>query len=334
MARVLLIGLGASSASALDSLLQRFDVVGVVRSPDVRDPESDLVVRRARQAKVPVFTDASPRSIERIVEEYKPDCVVVSSYNRLFASRLIESCPFINVHYGPLPRYRGMATVNWAILNGEQRTALTIHTIVKGMDEGRMLYQEFVPIGGDDTVVDVYERLNELQRKHLADAVTRFLAGEAGVAQNDNDATYGCNRMPQDGHIDWALPTRQVYALVRALVAPFPGAYTYLRGDRLIVWKAVPVADPPKYEGRVPGRVIAISKSDGWIDVLTGDGVLRLLQVQLENGEPTVPASLVRSVRTTLGLNVGELLTRLRALEDQVAELSRTIKELTKHASV
>ena len=121
---------------------------------------------------------------------------------------------------------------------------------------------------------------------------------------------------------------------VGAKVAPFPGAYTYLRGERLIVWRATPVADPPRYAGRVPGRVIAISKSDGSIDVLTGDGVLRLLEVQLENAEPAAPSSLVKSVRTTLGLNTSELLTRLRALEDQVAELSRTLKELTKHASV
>ena len=334
MARVLLIGFGASSASALDSLLERFDVIGVVRKPDPSDPEADPVVRRARQAKVALFTDTSARSIERIISDYKPDCVVVSSYNRLFAPHVIAACPFVNVHYAPLPRYRGMATVNWAILNGEHRTAITIHTIVNGMDEGRILYQEFVPIHDDDTVADVYARLNELQRNQLGDRVTRFLGGDAGVAQDESQATYGCNRMPQDGHIDWSLPTDKVYALVRALAAPFPGAYTYLRGERLIVWRAKPVADPPKYAGRVPGRVIAISKSDGSIDVLTGDGVLRLLEVQLENAEPAAPSSLVKSVRTTLGLNTSELLTRLRALEDQVAELSRTLKELTKHASV
>jgi methionyl-tRNA formyltransferase len=334
MARILLIGLGASSASAFDSLRQRFDLVGVVRKPDAGDPESDPVVRRARQSNVALFTDTSRRSIQRIVSDLIPDCVVVSSYNRLFDRQLITRCPFVNVHYAPLPRYRGMATVNWAILNDEPFTAITIHTITEGADEGRILYQQLIPVRDADTVGDLYERLNDLQRSHLGEAVEKFLNGDAGVTQNENEATYGCNRMPQDGQIDWSQTTRQVSALVRALGVPFPGAFTFLRGQRLFVWRASPVVNPPRYVGRVPGRVVAVSKADGSVDVLTGDGVLRLRDVQLENGEAMAPSMLITSVRTTLGLSTSELLGRLAALEQQVAELQRTLTELSKHASV
>jgi len=334
MARILLIGLGGSAASAFDSLLDRFEVVGIVREPDPRNPDADVVVRRARQSGVSVFPDASLGSIRRLVSDLRPDCVVVSSFNRLFDSDLITRCPFVNVHYGPLPRYRGMATVNWAILNEEPQTAVTIHTITQGTDEGRILYQQSVPILADDTVGDLYERLNDVQRQHVGAAVENFLNGDQGVAQNEDEATYACNRMPQDGYIDWSRTTRQIYALVRAVAAPFPGAFTFLRQQRLFVWRAIPVANPPRFVGRVPGRVVGISKTEGWVDVLTGDGVLRLLKVQLENAEPAAPATLIKSVRTSLGLTTGDLLARLAALEAQVADLNRELKELTKPATV
>ena len=152
--------------------------------------------------------------------------------------------------------------------------------------------------------------------------------------RNESEATYGCNRMPQDGQIDWSQTTRQVHALVRAVGAPFPGAFTFFRGQRLFVWRASPLVNPPRYVGRVPGRVVAVSKADGSVDVLTGDGVLRLLEVQLENAQVVAPSTLITSVRTTLGLSTGELLARIAALEQHVAELHQTLKELSKHASV
>src|SRR5262245_13939767 len=334
MARILLIGLGASAASAFESLVERFEVVGIVREPDPRNPDADVVVRRARQAGVSLFPDASLGSIRRLVSALRPDCVVVSSFNRLFDSDLIARCPFVNVHYGPLPRYRGMATVNWAILNEEPETAVTIHTITEGADEGRILHQQPVPVRDDDTVGDLYERLNVVQRDHLGAAVEKFLNGDPGVAQNEDEATHACNRMPQDGYIDWSRTTRQLYSLVRALSAPFPGAFTFLRQQRLFVWRAIPVANPPRFVGRIPGRVVRISRADGWVDVLTGDGVLRLLDVQLESAAPAAPATLIKSVRTSLGLTTGELLARLAALEAQVADLNQTLKELTKPAAV
>jgi methionyl-tRNA formyltransferase len=224
-----------------------------------------------------------------------------------------------------------MAALNWAILNGETSTAITVHTIVEGMDSGRVLYQQQIPIGADDTVTDLIDRLNDLQRDHLGDAVAGLLTGDRGVAQDEAAATYSCNRMPQDGEIDWSASTRDIYALIRALPPPFPGAFTHLRGRRLIVWRAAPVLDSPPYSGRVPGRVVAVSQTDGTIDVLTGDGVMRLQNVQLEGGAPVAPSTLVTTVRTTFGLSRNELLERVQRLETQVAELTRALKQMTSH---
>ena len=216
--------------------------------------------------------------------------------------RLLECCPFVNVHYAPLPEYRGRATVNWAIINRRPATAITVHVLVAELDAGPILFQRAVAIEPDDTVTDLYARLNELQRIHLGAAVERHLDGDPGTAQDEAAATYTCTRVPRDGEIDWNRPTADVYALVRALADPFPGAFTYLDARRLVIWRAARPESPRRWAGRVPGRVVGRSAAEGWVDVLTGDGVLRLHTVQRDGERPQPAADVITSVRATLGL--------------------------------
>ena len=312
MRRVLLIGEGLTAESALESLLPRFDVVGLVRSMP------GAVTGIAHRHGVRVLDDASVAAIEAAVVELAPDCVVVSSYDRILPPGLLDACPFVNVHYAPLPEFRGRATVNWAIINRRPDTAITVHVLVARLDAGPILFQRQVAIGPDDTVSDLYARLNQLQRVHLGPAAERHLEGDAGLAQDDAAATYTCTRVPADGEIAWDRPTADVYALVRALAGPFPGALTYLDARPLVVWRAAPAEAPRRWAGRVPGRVVSRSPAEGWVDVLTGDGVLRLYTVQREGARPAPAAEVVTSVRATLGLRASDLLDRLRALEERI----------------
>jgi methionyl-tRNA formyltransferase len=309
---VLLVGQGLTAASALESLLARFLVVGLVRAPSAEGP--DPAIATAERNGVRVLADTSLPAVWEAVRDLAPDCVVISSYDRLLPPSLLATCRFVNVHYAPLPAYRGRANVNWAIINGEPDTAITVHVLTASLDGGSILFQRRVRIGDDDTVADLYARLNELQRVHLADAVESHLHGDQGVRQDDAAATYGCSRLPGDGEIDWTGSTQTIYALVRALTAPYPGAFTHLGARRLVVWRARPATSPGRWVGRVPGRVVGLSDEAGWVDVLTGDGVLRLELVQ-PHGEDAQPAAeVIHSVRTTLGLRPAELLECLRLL--------------------
>jgi methionyl-tRNA formyltransferase len=309
MPRVLLIGQGPTTQSALESLLGRFEIAALVRST------TDAVVDTASAHGVPVMSDASPAAVDAAVRDLAPDGVVVSSYDRILPARVLARCPFVNVHYAPLPEHRGRATVNWAILTGRPETAITVHVLVRELDAGPVLFQRRIPIGPRDTVGDLYARLNELQRRHLAPALERHLAGDPGVPQDQAAATYGCTRIPADGEIRWDRPTSEVDALVRAVSEPFPGAFTHLDGRRLVVWRSTPAPGPRLWTGRVPGRVVGCAPDDGWVDVLTGDGVLRLLTVQLEGEPPRPAADVITTVRATLGLRVADLFERVRALE-------------------
>jgi methionyl-tRNA formyltransferase len=310
--RVILVGLGPTSESALEGLHGPTEVVALIRDTD------DSAVARARDLGVPIVSDASLDSVRASVQAYLPDCVVVSSYHRILPADLVQSCPFVNVHYAPLPRLRGRATVNWAIINGHTQAWISIHWLVAGLDAGGLLFQDSVPISDTSTVATVYTALNDLQRQHIAAAVRAAIRADVGQAQDERQATYACTRIESDGEIDWHQATQQIDRVVRALVDPYPGAFTWLGLERLYIDQASPVADAPIYEGRIPGRVVAVRKAIGTVDVLTGDGVLRLQRVRLGAARPTVPAAdVVRSVRTTLGLRASDLVPLLTELLDR-----------------
>ncbi|MBN9519690.1 methionyl-tRNA formyltransferase [bacterium] len=320
---VLLIGCGPTAHSALDSLAERFPVLGVVRDLDRGDTDGDPVRRRAAELGISVTADTSITGIERLITRARPTCVVVSSYNRILPPRVLAGRRFVNVHYAPLPRYRGRATVSWAMINAEPGTAISIHVLTPDLDGGNILFQQGVPFESEDTITKIYNRLNTLQRLHLGDAVARHLAGDDGRPQDGSQATYTCSRLPQDGEIVWSQPTRRIHDLIRALAAPYPGGLTFLGGLPIRVWRADLVPNPPRYEGRVPGRVVNVARQHGWVDVLTGDGVLRVHEVEVAGDGPRPAAEVITSVRCTLGLHAFDLLDRIRALEAAVAELSR-----------
>jgi methionyl-tRNA formyltransferase len=312
---VLLVGLGPTTGHALESLMGSFDVVGLVR--DVEDE----VTQRALAAGIPVQVETSPRHVSELVAGLGPDCVVVSSYHRILPSGVLELCPFVNVHYSPLPAYRGRANVNWAIINRESLAAVTVHSISAGLDAGGVLAQERIPIGARDTVGSLYERLNVIQAEILPGAVSRRLGGDLGDPQQEDAATYCCTRVQEDGEIDWRASTEDVDALVRSLGPPYPHAFTYLGLDRVEVEEAGPSPEGRVYVGRVPGRVVSWSAQEGWCDVLTGDGVLRVSRVRVK-GVPHDAAAVWGSSHVTLGLRTADLLRRIEVLEARIADLT------------
>jgi methionyl-tRNA formyltransferase len=245
-------------------------------------------------------------------QRFRVDGVVVSSYDRILPADLVGSRPFVNVHYAPLPAYRGRAVVNWAFINGESHAAISVHSLEPMLDAGGILVQRRVEIGDRDTVTDLYARLNAIQQEVLADAVARRLDGDRGLEQNEAHATYACTRGPADGEIDWTAATSVIDRLVRALTPPFPGAFTWLGLDRIVICSAEP-RDGPTYVGRVPGRVAFVDRANGFVDILTGDGVLRVHSVHRSQGPEVAAASVFTSVSQTAGISTSILMEALRS---------------------
>ncbi len=325
MSTVLLVGKGPSARTALESLAEKFDVVGVVRNVRSRPGQDEEVQRRAREFGVPVLTDTSMAGVERAVTEYHPDCVVISAYDRILGARILGCSRFVNVHYSLLPQYRGLAAVQWGIINGEPELGITVHAITADLDAGNVLYQQRVTVGPHDTASDIYAKLNEIQRHVLGDTVERYLGGYAGVPQDGSAVTYACGRVPEDSEINWSDSTARIYAQIRAfhgaLSIPYPEAYTYLQARRISIISAAPVQNAPPYAGRVPGRVVGRSGTQGWVDVLSGDGILRIHKVMTDDSVVRPASAVIRSTTQTLGLRAADLLERIEALSRQLGQL-------------
>jgi methionyl-tRNA formyltransferase len=322
-ADVLLLGDGPTALAALRSLVASCRVVGVIRA--TVEAEVDPVRVFAEQNKISVSALQRAEDLPNMITWDRPTAVVISSFNRILPPDVLNLSRFINVHFSPLPRYRGRANVNWAVVNGERTAAITIHMVTSELDSGNILFQEEIPVEPGDTATSLYDRLNAIQERELGFAVIRAVAGDVGVPQDHRKATYGCARIPDDGEIIWGLPTAVITQLIRALTPPFPGAFTHLESRRLIIARAAPCPDAPAYAGRVPGRVVGRSPAWGWVDVLTGDGVLRIFEVMSTAGIISPAARHIRSTRVTLGLSRLDLLRRINALEERVAMLEERL---------
>jgi methionyl-tRNA formyltransferase len=204
-------------------------------------------------------------------------------------------------HDSLLPAYRGFAPTVWAIINGEDHTGATLLEMAGAYDAGRIIGQERVPIGPHETIADLLGRVTDAYLRLLETHLPGLLDGSAPrFVQDESRATYTAKLLPEDFRIDWHAPTAHIYNLIRATTRPYAGAYTTLEGRTLRIWSARPVESPRRYVGRVPGRVVDFSPEQG-ATVLTGDGLLRLIEVQAEGAEAVPAAALLNRIAYTLG---------------------------------
>jgi len=177
-----------------------------------------------------------------------------------------------NMHGSLLPKYRGRAPVNWAILKGESETGATLHEMVTKPDAGRIVDQERVPIGPDETAAEVFAKVSDAAETVLKRSLPYLLAGTASLKKQDlSKGSYFGGRRPEDGRIDWSKSALEIHNLVRAVAPPYPGAFT----DQMKIFRT-------RVENRKAphGKTGPYREGDEWFAVC-GDGkVLRLLEVE------------------------------------------------------
>lgn len=254
---------------------------------------------------------------EEITKKLLPDLILVVGWRTVIPCSVYNYPKFgcLGVHDSLLPQYRGFAPTNWTIINGDKVTGVTLMMIGDGIDEGDIVSQNKVTISDDDTVASLYEKIIDatinIVLKNLPDLKT---GNYKRYNQNNKDSSYGCSRIPDDGYIDWSKKTKDIYNLIRGLTYPYPGAFTWYKGKKLIIWKGKIIKNPPKYSGRIPGRVIKICKGVG-VEVLTGDGIILIEDVQFEDGNRVNATEVFNSVKVSLGLNMVEIEERIRRIE-------------------
>jgi len=203
------------------------------------------VAKLAAEHRLPVFTPGKitrREHSELINQALRPAVIFSFYYRQMLPLWLLESAPrgAFNLHGSYLPKYRGRAPVNWAVLKGENSTGATLHHMVEAPDAGDIVDQEAVPIGPDDTAIEVMRRVRYAGVAVLDRQLASILGGCAPRSPQDPaQATYFGGRRPEDGRIDWHAPAQSVHNLVRAVTHPFPGAFSdeILPGQRVFVWR-------------------------------------------------------------------------------------------------
>jgi len=204
-------------------------------------------------------------------------------------------------HDSLLPAYRGFSPTVWSIINGEDHTGVTLFEIADGIDTGDIVDQERVEIASDETIASMVDRVTATYLRLLERNLPALIAGSAPRRKQDHSrSTYTCRRLPSDNQIDWHAPTKNIFDLVRAVGVPYAGAYTWLQGKKLTIWKAEMLPSQRNYIGRVPGRVVEVRPKTGAV-VLTADGTILVTDVQLEGGAPVCAAEALNGLSLTLG---------------------------------
>jgi methionyl-tRNA formyltransferase len=206
----------------------------------------------------------------------------------------------VNVHGSLLPKYRGAAPVQWAVINGETETGITTMLMDEGMDTGPMLLQEKLEISPDDTTGTLAPRLAELGGRLLVDTIAQLKAGTLmPKKQDDGQATLAPLLKKEDGLIDWMKSATLLANRVRGL-SPWPGAYTFFGAERWNIWKAV---SNESMTTDKPGTIVAVNKQT--IVVATGDGLLDIREIQTANSKRMSVDQFLAGHRVTVGGQLG-----------------------------
>lgn len=275
------------AVSSLEAIIEAgHEVIGVVTQPDkvrgrggkksfpaVKEAalKHDLTVYQPVKVREPEFLET--------IRELKPELIVVAAFGQLLPKELLDIPPYgcINVHASLLPKYRGAAPIQAAILNGEEESGVTIMYMDVKLDTGDMILKESIPLAKDETGGSLHDKLAELGAKLLVKVLEQLQDGTAErIPQEDSQATYVKMLDKEMGNIDFTKPALNIERMIRGL-NPWPSAYTKLNDKTLKLWTAKVVEYP---NGGKPGEIVEVGK-DSMI-VMTGKDALEIHELQLE----------------------------------------------------
>ncbi len=313
---IIFMGTPDLAATVFEKLINsKYNIIAAVTQPDRRSgrgkkvkfgPVKELAINE----KIPVLQPKKARD-EDFIEElrnYNPDIIVVAAYGQILPKEILDlpkhGC--INVHTSLLPKYRGASPIQWAIMNGDEKTGVTIMHMDTTLDTGDIIIQEEVLIDEKETADTLHDKLAICGGNLVLEAIRLIEEGRADrVKQDDSKATYVKTIDKSEGNIDFTLGARQIERQIRGL-NPWPSAFTFLDGKNLKVWEADVVLEKQDLNGleHVPGEIVDISEDS--ILVKTGEGYIKLLEIQLAGKKRMRASDFLRGNQVEVGRVLGE----------------------------
>ena len=309
--RIVFMGTPDFSVGTLEAILAAgHQVAAVVTQPD--KPKGRGKALQATPVKEAALahglTVYQPRKVreDSFLEELKkinPDVIVVVAFGQIIPRTILELPKFgcINVHASLLPKYRGAAPIQWAVIDGEEVSGVTIMRMDAGLDTGDMLSKVEGPLAEDETGGSLFDKLSEAGARQLVQTLDRLEDGTVQPEKQPEESPTGYARMitKADGLIDWTKDAKSIERLIRGL-NPWPSAFTRLEGKNLKIWKA---AVQEQDSGLAPGTVISAGREG--LSVQTGQGRLNILELQLEGKKRMEADAFLRGCTLETGAVLG-----------------------------
>lgn len=297
---------------AVESLSKIYDsghnVLAVVSQPDKTSGRGmkltmPAVKEYAISKNIKVLQPEKVKGNEEFISELKklnPDVIVVVAYGKLLPKEILEMPKYgcINVHGSLLPAYRGSAPIQWAIINGETTTGITTMYMNEGMDTGDMILKREIEISHEDTYGTLYDKLKKLGGKAIVETLEKIADGIIPREKQSDNCSYAPMIEKSLGNIDWDKSAASIRNLIRGL-NPMPGAYTKLDDSIMKIWKAEVLnlqSFSEKYgelNFAIPGTVLIANSKDG-LFVSTGEGVLKIEELQMTNSKRMLAVDYLR----------------------------------------
>jgi methionyl-tRNA formyltransferase len=233
-----------------------------------------------------------------VIREHEIKAAISANWKYTVQKEILDlfEIGILNFHLGNLPDYKGNATVNWAIIQGEPYINGNIHKMDPQLDAGDIISRKAIPIGSDTYIADVLAQAEQDAPGLYLEALDRLLMDSAYVLEKGSVEGLRCYpRLPEDSQIDWSRGVVDVHRIVRASSRPYKGAFTYFRGEKAIIWKAKSVSAGDRYLA-IPGHIVKINNHEQTITVATGEGLLLVEEMEIE-GKVNRPTHWCRSIR-------------------------------------
>ena len=307
--KIVYMGTPDFAVAPLEAILKAgHEVTAVVTQPDRqkgrgREVQYSPVKECALSYGIPVLQPLKIKEKDAVEElrKYPADIFVVAAFGQLLSEEILNMPRFgcINIHASLLPAYRGAAPIQWCVINGEEKTGVTIMQMAKGMDTGDILLQKEVVLDEKETGGSLFDRLMETGAELIVEVLPKIEAGElTPVVQKEELATYAGKITKDMGNIDFTKAAVTIERLIRGL-NPWPSAFTHYKGKILKIWEADVVSECVNAENPVPGTVIAMDKES--FTLATGEGALRIRSLQPEGKKRMSCAEFMRGYEVKVG---------------------------------
>ena len=310
--KIVFMGTPDYAAGALEALIEEgYEITAVVTQPDKAKGRSNKlqfppVKECALKHGIPVLQPRKIRTPEAMEElkKYPADVFVVAAFGQILSQEILDmprlGC--INIHASLLPKYRGCSPIQHVIINGEQETGITIMQMDAGIDTGDMLYKKRIEIAEDDTFETLHDKLMVLGGEAITEALPLIESGQLQPKKQTNEEScYAPMIEKHMGQLDFNKEATVLDGVIRGM-NPWPSAFTFYKGKQLKIWKAVPI---PGGRFLNPGEIVEVTRDS--IDVATKEGVLRILELQLEGKKRMSVHDFLLGVKLQIGEKFGKV---------------------------